>query len=215
MTGPGQGSTSPQTAGVKGLVYGGQQPISGASVYMFAMSTTGSGQLSTSLLKNTADTQSGTYGYYVTPSGIAVDAAGVATNVSKGHVWTANYYSSSVSELELNNDGTVTVVSTGYTGGGLDQPNSVAIDGAGNVWITNFRGASITELQGASSSQPGGPISTSSGYGQDASLSAPFGVAIDASGNVWVSNQGSTSITEFLGAAAPVRTPLLGPSQLP
>jgi hypothetical protein len=51
---------------VKGLVYGGQQPISGASVYMFAMSTTGSGQLSTSLLKNTADTQSGTYGYYVT-----------------------------------------------------------------------------------------------------------------------------------------------------
>ena len=149
------------------------------------------------------------------PSGIAVDAAGVATNVSKGHVWTANYYSSSVSELELNNDGTVTVVSTGYTGGGLDQPNSVAIDGAGNVWITNFRGASITELQGASSSQPGGPISTSSGYGQDASLSAPFGVAIDASGNVWVSNQGSTSITEFLGAAAPVRTPLLGPSQLP
>ena len=149
------------------------------------------------------------------PSGIAIDSIGVAANVSRGHVWTANYYTSSVSELALNSDGTVTVVSTGYTGGGLDQPNGIAIDGAGNVWATDFRGSSITELQGANSSQPGAPISSSNGFGRDASLSAPFAAAIDASGNVWVSNQGSSTITQFVGAATPVKTPLLGPPQLP
>ncbi len=148
------------------------------------------------------------------PSGIATDAIGVTTSTSRGHLWTANYYTSSISELGLNNDGTVTVISTGYTGGGLDQPNGIAVDGAGNVWATNFRGASITELQGANSSQPGTPISTN-GFGKDASLSAPFAIAIDASGNVWVSNQGSSTITEFVGAATPVKTPLLGPAKLP
>ena len=29
------------------------------------------------------------------------------------------------------------------------HPNGIAVDGAGNVWVTNYRGASMTELQGA------------------------------------------------------------------
>ncbi len=59
---------NPAAVALKGQVHGGQQPVSGASVYMFAVtaSTSGPGQLSTSLLNNTADTQAGTYGYYVT-----------------------------------------------------------------------------------------------------------------------------------------------------
>lgn len=149
------------------------------------------------------------------PSGVATDAVGMASGSSMGHVWTANYYSNAVSELELGNDGTVTVVSSGYTGGGLKGPNGIAVDGAGNVWVTNFHGASITELQGANGGQPGGAVSPAGGFGQDASLSAPFGVAIDESGNAWVSNQGSNTVTQFLGVAAPVKTPLLGPPQLP
>lgn len=149
------------------------------------------------------------------PSGVATDAVGMASGNSVGHVWTANYYSNAVSELELENDGTVTVVSSGYTGGGLKGPNGIAVDGAGNVWVTNFHGASITELQGANGGQPGAALSPTGGFGQDASLSAPFGVAIDESGNAWVSNQGAGTVTEFVGVAAPVKTPLLGPPQLP
>jgi sugar lactone lactonase YvrE len=149
------------------------------------------------------------------PSGVATDAVAVASNAATGHVWTTNYYSDSVSELALHSDGSVTVVSTGYTGGGILHPNGIAIDGGGNVWVTNYRGASISELQGANASQPGGLLSPSAGFGSDASLSAPFGLAIDASGNVWVSNQGSSTITQFLGAATPVKTPVVGPPQLP
>lgn len=149
------------------------------------------------------------------PSGIATDAVAVASNMATGHVWTANYYSDSVSELALHSDGSLTLVGSPYTGGGILHPNGVAVDGAGNVWVANYRGASISELAGANAASPGTPVSPSVGYGSDASLIAPFGVAVDASGNVWVSNQGSSTITQFLGAATPVKTPLLGPPQLP
>jgi streptogramin lyase len=101
------------------------------------------------------------------------------------------------------------------TGGGIVHPNGLAVDGAGNVWVANYRGASISELAGANAISPGTPISPSTGFGSDASLSAPFSIAVDASGNVWVSNQGSNAVTEFLGAATPVKTPVIGPPQLP
>ena len=79
------------------------------------------------------------------PTGIATDRVGISTNASKGHVWVANYTSSSISELELDNDGTVTLVSIGYTGGGIDHPNGVAIDGSGNVWVANWGGNTVSE----------------------------------------------------------------------
>jgi hypothetical protein len=40
-------------------------------------------------------------------------------------------------------------------------------------------------------------------------------VAIDSSGNVWVTNETGDSVTELIGVAAPVKTPLIGPPQLP
>jgi sugar lactone lactonase YvrE len=159
------------------------------------------------------------------PSGIATDA--IAVSGATGHLWTANYYSDSVSELSLNSDGSVSQVGTAITAGGITHPNSLAVDGAGNVWVANYRGNSISELAAANAVQPGAALSPGTGLGADASLLAPFALAIDASGNVWVSNQGGTpvkqgtttveqyTVTEFLGAATPVKTPLLGPPQLP
>jgi len=148
-------------------------------------------------------------------SGVATDSVGVSGNVSKGHVWTANYHSNSISEILLKTDGSTSVVSMGYTGGGLETPNGIAVDGAGNVWVANFDDDTLTELEGANGAQPGTPLSPATGLGKDAALSKPYGIAIDASGNVWVSNQGSNTITQFLGAATPVKTPLIGPAQLP
>jgi streptogramin lyase len=148
------------------------------------------------------------------PSGVATDQIGVPTNSSKGHVWIANYSSSSVSELRLNNDGTVTVVSTGYSGGGVNRPNGIAVDGSGNVWVANYGGNNLTELQGANGASPGQPLSPA-GLGADANLREPYSIALDASGNVWVSNFGSSTITQILGAAMPVKTPLVGPPQVP
>ena len=149
------------------------------------------------------------------PFGIAVDASNLSGS-DIGHVWVANYSTGTVSEIAIQNGCAATVTSTGYTGGGLDHPHGVAVDGAGNIWVTNYIGNSITELEGAGGTNPGNAISPpTKGYGSDLDLREPYGIAIDASGNVWVSNFGLSTITQLIGAAAPVRTPLLGPPHLP
>ena len=43
----------------------------------------------------------------------------------------------------------------------------------------------------------------------------PFSVAIDGAGNLWVTNFGNNSVTEFVGLAAPLKTPLIGLPQKP
>jgi streptogramin lyase len=136
-------------------------------------------------------------------------ASGIAIDQS-ANVWVANYSGKSVSQLS----GTGTVIGT-YQGGGLSSPQGIAIDGAGTVWVGNYYGASLTELAGANTSSPGAALSPSSGLGRDANLLLSFGLAIDSSGNIWVTSFGDNTLIQFVGMATPVKTPLIGPVQLP
>jgi len=137
------------------------------------------------------------------PDGVAIDA--------HGNVWVANYYDNSISELSSSGS----VIAAGYTGGGLYRPKGMAIDGQGNVWAVNHLATTISVLQGADSSAPGTAISPAGGLGASAGLSLPFGIAIDSSGSVWVSSFNNNLVVEFVGAASPVKTPLLGPAAQP
>jgi streptogramin lyase len=137
-------------------------------------------------------------------------ASGVATDQS-GNVWIANYYGNSISEVDTCG----TLKLDAATGGGVVRPQGIAVDGAGTVWVANYQGNSLSELGGSSSTSPGTYLSPSTGFGTDASLLDPYGLAIDASGNLWVSNSGQNTLTQFIGVAAPVKTPLAGPPQLP
>jgi streptogramin lyase len=138
------------------------------------------------------------------PSGLAIDQV--------GDVWVANYSGNSISEI--SSSGAV-LSNGGSTGGGIDHPQGVAIDGAGSVWIANYRGPSITELAGASTAAPGAVLTPAGGLGGDAALLEAYAIAVDASGNLWISNFGSNTLTEFVGLASPVRTPLIGPPITP
>ena len=137
-------------------------------------------------------------------------ASGVAAD-QKGNIWIANYYGNSISEV--NTCGTLELDAA--TGGGILRPQGIAVDGAGTVWVANYQGNSLSELGGASSTAPGTFLSPSSGFGTDASLLDPYGLAVDASGNLWLSNSGKNTLTEFIGVAAPVKTPLAGPPETP
>jgi len=68
--------------------------------------------------------------------------------------------------------------------------------------VANRDGNSISAF-----SNTGVALSGSAGY-QAAGISNPRGIAIDASGNVWITNFTGNSVTEFLGAAAPTVTPI-------
>ena len=137
-------------------------------------------------------------------------ASGVAIDQS-GNAWIANYYSDSISEV----DGCGTLVLDAITGGGVRRPQGITVDGAGTVWVTNFLGNSLSEIGGASGATHGKFLSPTSGFGTDASLLEPYGLAVDASGNIWVSNSGNNTLTQFIGVAAPVKVPMAGPPQLP
>jgi len=131
------------------------------------------------------------------PSSLAIDKL--------GNVWVGNYYGNSISEISCAG----VVSSVPYVGGGIDHPQGIAIDGAGSVWVANYRGPSLSELAGASASSPGAILSPAGGFGPDAALLEAYAIAVDASGNLWVSTFGSNTLTEFVGMAVPVKTPLI------
>jgi streptogramin lyase len=137
------------------------------------------------------------------PSGIAID--------QNNNIWTSNYYDNSVSLI--SNSGVVNGTFTALNS--ITRPQGIAIDGAGNVWVANYREPYLNELAGASASSPGTSLTPAAGIGADAGLLEAYAMAIDASGNIWISNQGSNTITKFIGLAAPVKTPLSGVPKLP
>ncbi|HEX5283160.1 MAG TPA: NHL repeat-containing protein [Bryocella sp.] len=138
------------------------------------------------------------------PASVAVDSA--------DNVWSANFYANSVGLV--SSAGTI-LSGTGYTGGGVNAPRAIAVDGNGNAWVASERGSTLAEFAAASSANPGQLLSPSAGWGADAKLLEPYSLAIDAAGNIWVSNYASNTLTEFIGLAAPVKTPLLGPVRVP
>jgi sugar lactone lactonase YvrE len=119
---------------------------------------------------------------------------------------------------------------TSFNGGGLLVPWSIAIDGDDNIWVANFAGQQLAEFCGARSSncpngyQTGDPISPRTGYSSDA-LTRNTGVEIDPSGNIWLANNWRTAAVQtnpgggglvvFIGLAAPIKTPLIGPPHRP
>jgi streptogramin lyase len=130
------------------------------------------------------------------PFAIAIDSVGGA--------WVANRTGSSLSRLTSFGD---TVAGSPYYGAGLNSPVDLAVDGLGNVWLANSGSNTVSEFLST-----GRPQSGASGYGS-AALSNPFRVAVDRSGNVWVANLGTSVvgsgvITQIVGVAAPVVTPL-------
>jgi len=107
------------------------------------------------------------------PFSIAIDKS--------GNVWTANVTPDSLSEIA--NNGTPVSTSAGYTLGGLNAPYAIAFDQLGHAWVVNNVGASLSEF-----SSTGSPITSSSGDTGGGINNDPVSLAIDASGDIWVTD---------------------------
>lgn len=148
------------------------------------------------------------------PSGIAIDAA--------GNIWAPNR-----APADGTGPGSLTELLPGgapapgspFTGNSIGDPLAVAIDGAGQVWVTGQM--ALAELVGGNTPPASCPAVPAAGD-TGCSLSPkgfPGGtnsIAIDQSGNVWLTtDNGMFGVTELVGAATPVRTPLIGPPAIP
>ena len=186
------------------------QPVSGASGYFsnlfafpVAIALDASHNAWVANMSGNSITRVSSDGQQFTSIACCNGAAGMALDAA-GNVWVTNYLGDSVSEISAAG----TVISSGYTGGGLLHPQGIAVDGAGTVWVANFRGNSISELAGANAAHPGQILSPSAGWAPTPTSLQTFAIAIDSSGNLWVTNFADNSITELVGIATPVRTPL-------
>jgi len=77
-----------------------------------------------------------------------------------------------------------------------------AIDGASNIWVSDYSGAQVVELNN-SGTVISGP--SSGGYAQNIN---PDSIMIDGSGNVWFNTFNDNTLRELVGAATPVSFPL-------
>ncbi len=120
------------------------------------------------------------------------------------NVFVTNYGTETLSELS----GTTTITGAAnspYTvQSALTKPEFQAIDGAGNIWVTDAATAgNVFEIM--NSPTPGIPAPPAAGFTH--TYNEPYGIAIDGSGNVWVGSYNG-ALTEIVGAAIPAVVPL-------
>lgn len=168
---------------------------------------------------------------------------GVASD-SRGNIWVSNSGLLNLpcpgntidlkerggSLTSIDSGGHVMSPDTGYTGGGALVPWGMAIDGDDNVWVSNFFGQRVSHFCGVPAKNcskgltTGDPISLDGGYGFSG-LTRNTAVEVDPSGNLWItnnwkqvslpSNPGGYQVVIMVGAAAPVKTPLIGTPRSP
>ncbi len=126
------------------------------------------------------------------PYGDAVDGNGL--------IWITNNNASSI--VKVSGSGS-SATFTSYSSSCLSGARYNAIDGNNNIWVANSNAATVCEFNNS-----GTLISNSTGFGSHG-LNTSRGIAIDPAGNVWVSNYTTVNnVTEIVGAAVPVITPL-------
>ncbi len=133
---------------------------------------------------------------------------------SNNNVWFTSGKNNALGRVDPT--GVLVSPAAGYTGGGLSYPAQLAVDGSNRVWVANRDGNSISAFR-----NDGAAISPATGYRPSGQLApdptipptavgvrTPHGLAIDGSGNIWITNFTANSVTEFVGLATPAVTPI-------
>ncbi len=111
----------------------------------------------------------------------------------------------------VNSNAATLTVTMGTIAAGFTSPRSVAVDAAGNVYVADLNQTivKITPL-GVVSTLAGlaGSAGSADGTGSAAQFNSPFGVAVDAAGNVYVADRVNHTIRKV--TAAGVVTTLAG-----
>jgi hypothetical protein len=151
-----------------------------------------------------------TTGAVTSPAGgYTGDGLNQPTNVSidgAGRIFTVNNNSSLVSVIN-GADGS-SASTTGYAVG-ISNANDLAVDGNDTVWYANCSASCGTPgADNVGHFTAAGALVPGSTALENTSFSHVSDLAIDGSGNLWISNTGGQSVTELIGLAGPITTPV-------
>jgi streptogramin lyase len=131
------------------------------------------------------------------PGPVAIDAT--------GNIWALN----SNANLDVLTSLGSPVAGAPYNTSSSSNSSNFALDGLGNAWIVTRTSSGNPQnpfsYQIVSISNSGNTLSGTSGYALDNNVQQVNAIALDGSGNIWLDT--SSSLTELVGAAAPVVTP--------
>lgn len=92
----------------------------------------------------------------------------------------------------------------------LSQPNGIAIDPNGHIFVANTGNNTITAyLPVSTTTVPANEAPLLTISGSNTGLNAPFGLAFDSVGRLWVGNQGNNTIEVFAAGAFDNAAPIL------
>ena len=89
------------------------------------------------------------------------------------------------------------------TSSNFNNPQFIAFDGSNNGWVSNLANGAVTLWDRIFVSP-----AVFNNYTGGGTVNGAEGLAIDLSGNVWVANSGNNTVSELVGLATPVVTPL-------
>jgi hypothetical protein len=129
-------------------------------------------------------------------------------------IYVTNEESNSIAIYPPGSSGLASPVTISGAQTQLSFPLGLFVDSLGDIYVANalgpgLNGPSVTEY-GSTATGPAAPIAVI--LGSNTNLAVPFGVALDPSGNIYVTNRSSSSnsITEYVAGAnndiAPVST---------
>ena len=154
------------------------------------------------------------------PAGVALDTA--------GNVYVADVQNHII--LKITSGGSVTTLAGLAGSSGFDdgtgsaarffQPNGVAVDTAGNVYVADTQGSSIRKITpNGGTTTIGGNLSgargSDDGTGSAARFWNPTGVAVNAAGKVYVADTRNNTIRAGVAAPNPTPTPTPTPTSTP
>ena len=134
---------------------------------------------------------------------------GIVFNTAR-QLYAANTRSNSITVYAAGATGNATPIATiAGSNTGLTASNGIAVDAVGRLYVANFDNVNITSssitVYAAGATGNVTPMATIAG--SNTGLNAPFGIALDAGGRLYVANLDSDSITVYAAGATGNATP--------